>query len=164
MQLHGPDTRPPRRRSAFHRCVSRTAVTAATLVWLGAGAALAQNAAPDQGLHVFMNSHCFVCHGQMGYGGVGPKFRDDQFLGVANYVIAQILLGRGIMPAYADKLNDREIAAVASYIRNSWGNKYGTVKPEQVAEARKKIQQQGNQVGSSQPPPGSPAGQPAPQK
>ena len=28
----------------------------------------------------------------------------------------------GSMPAYADKLSDQEIADVATYIRNSWGN------------------------------------------
>jgi mono/diheme cytochrome c family protein len=42
----------------------------------------------------------------------------------------------GSMPAYRDKLTDRAIAAVATYIRNSWGNAASTVGADQVAKAR----------------------------
>ena len=41
------------------------------------------------------------------------------------------------MPAYAAKLTDREIADVATYIRNAWGNAAPVVTAEQVAKARK---------------------------
>jgi mono/diheme cytochrome c family protein len=44
----------------------------------------------------------------------------------------------GSMPAYRDKLTDQEIAAVASYIRNAWGNAAPAVEPDQVAKARAK--------------------------
>jgi mono/diheme cytochrome c family protein len=43
----------------------------------------------------------------------------------------------GSMPAYAGKLTDREIADVANYIRNSWGNAAPAVTAEQVAKARR---------------------------
>ncbi|MDA9491264.1 c-type cytochrome [Bradyrhizobium sp. CCBAU 11361] len=43
----------------------------------------------------------------------------------------------GEMPAYAKQLSDEEIAAVANYIRNSWGNSGPLVTPAQVAKARK---------------------------
>jgi mono/diheme cytochrome c family protein len=43
----------------------------------------------------------------------------------------------GSMPAYRDKLSDQEIADVANYIRNSWGNAAPTVTPAQAAEVRK---------------------------
>ena len=43
----------------------------------------------------------------------------------------------GSMPAYAGKLSDQEIADVASYIRNSWGNAAPAVTAEQVAKARR---------------------------
>jgi mono/diheme cytochrome c family protein len=43
----------------------------------------------------------------------------------------------GSMPAYAGKLSDQEIADVATYIRNSWGNAAPLVTPAQVAKARK---------------------------
>jgi mono/diheme cytochrome c family protein len=44
----------------------------------------------------------------------------------------------GSMPAYADKLSDQEIADVATYIRNSWGNSASAVTAAQVAKARDK--------------------------
>ncbi|MEO6840357.1 MAG: cytochrome c [Bradyrhizobium sp.] len=43
----------------------------------------------------------------------------------------------GSMPAYANDLSDQEIADVATYIRNSWGNSASAVTSEQVARARK---------------------------
>jgi mono/diheme cytochrome c family protein len=43
----------------------------------------------------------------------------------------------GSMPAYARKLLDQEIADVATYIRNSWGNAAPAVTSDQVAKARK---------------------------
>jgi mono/diheme cytochrome c family protein len=42
----------------------------------------------------------------------------------------------GSMPAYGEKLSDQEIADVATYIRNSWGNAAPAVMPAQVAKAR----------------------------
>jgi mono/diheme cytochrome c family protein len=43
----------------------------------------------------------------------------------------------GSMPAYAGKLTDQEIADVATYIRNAWGNAAPAVTPGQVAKARR---------------------------
>jgi mono/diheme cytochrome c family protein len=43
----------------------------------------------------------------------------------------------GSMPAYAKQLSDREIADVANFIRNSWGNAAPPVTPAQVARARR---------------------------
>jgi mono/diheme cytochrome c family protein len=43
----------------------------------------------------------------------------------------------GSMPAYAGKLSDQEIADVATYIRNSWGNAAPPVTPGQVKKARR---------------------------
>jgi mono/diheme cytochrome c family protein len=43
----------------------------------------------------------------------------------------------GSMPAYAKQLSDQEIADVANYIRNSWGNAAPLVTPAQVARARR---------------------------
>jgi cytochrome c6 len=83
------------------------------------GTALAADG--EAGAQVFMQSRCFVCHGELGTGGAGPKFRDNPFLQFSDYVVGQILLGRGIMPSFADKLDDQHIAVVASYIRNSLG-------------------------------------------
>nr|WP_298721224.1 cytochrome c [uncultured Steroidobacter sp.] len=40
------------------------------------------------------------------------------------------------MPGFAEKLDDDEIAAIASFVRNSWGNKAGQVMEKQVAKQR----------------------------
>jgi mono/diheme cytochrome c family protein len=42
-----------------------------------------------------------------------------------------------VMVPWKDNLKDEEIAAVASYVRKSWGNDASIVKKEQVAEIRK---------------------------
>lgn len=94
----------------------------------------------DAGRHVFMQARCFACHGEYGFGGVGPRFRENRFLGMSDYVIGQILIGRGVMPSFAKALDDKQIAQVASYIRNSWGNQFGAVKPDEVAKVRQAIQ------------------------
>jgi mono/diheme cytochrome c family protein len=43
----------------------------------------------------------------------------------------------GSMPAYARKLTDQEIADVATYIRNAWGNAAPAVTAAEVAKARR---------------------------
>jgi mono/diheme cytochrome c family protein len=43
---------------------------------------------------------------------------------------------KGSMPAYAAKLSDQEIADVATYIRNAWGNAAPHVSAAEVAKAR----------------------------
>ncbi len=43
------------------------------------------------------------------------------------------------MPAFAWKLDDRQVAAVATYLRNNWGNAAPAVSAEQVAKLRDKL-------------------------
>jgi mono/diheme cytochrome c family protein len=43
------------------------------------------------------------------------------------------------MPSFAWKLNDRQIADVSTYVRNSWGNQAQAVTPGKVAEMRRKL-------------------------
>jgi mono/diheme cytochrome c family protein len=43
------------------------------------------------------------------------------------------------MPAFAWKLDDQQVAAVATYVRNSWGNAAPAVTPDQVARLRNKL-------------------------
>jgi mono/diheme cytochrome c family protein len=135
---------------------SSLASTGAVLIFASVcgwtGPALAQN--ETDGPQTYMRSGCFVCHGQMGEGGAGPRLRGDPFLSISDYVVAQILLGRGIMPSFGQTLNDQQIAAVASYIRTSWGNNYGDVKPQEVAQIRKKLESM-NQAAVGPPPPSS---------
>jgi mono/diheme cytochrome c family protein len=98
-----------------------------------------QDGKESPGRTVFMQARCFACHGEYGFGGVGPSFRQNRFLGMGDYVAGQILIGRGVMPSFADALNDKQIAEVATYIRNSWGNQFGPLTPEDVAKVRQEI-------------------------
>jgi mono/diheme cytochrome c family protein len=43
------------------------------------------------------------------------------------------------MPKFGWKLNDAEIADLATYVRNAWGNQAGAVGAEQVAKIRKQL-------------------------
>jgi mono/diheme cytochrome c family protein len=40
------------------------------------------------------------------------------------------------MPRFDQILGDEEIALVATYIRNSWGNRFGLVEEEEVSKKR----------------------------
>lgn len=122
---------------------------AGAAVWGISGIALAQRpdgaahpAGAPSGAQVYMQARCFACHGEYGYGGAGPRFRENRFVGLTDYVVGQILVGRGIMPSFANTLDNEQIAAVASYVRTSWGNKFGPVKPQQVAQVRQQVQLQ----------------------
>lgn len=124
-------------------CRARTrrlalSVAALSLLVVGLRPAAAQ---PDA-RRIYVDQGCAVCHGLMGRGGVGPDFVGDHFLALGDYAIVQILVGRGQMPGFADKLSDEQIAAVATYIRQSWGNKLGELSPDQVKQLRAKIQNQ----------------------
>jgi mono/diheme cytochrome c family protein len=92
----------------------------------------AQNAV--DGAMVFQNSGCGGCHGANGEGGIGPALAGNANLADAHAVVDQILHGGGGMPPFA-QLTDEEIAAVAEFIRSSWGNAFA-VTPAVVAERR----------------------------
>ena len=112
------------------------------VLFLISGAFLSPSSAADRassGFDTYMHSGCFVCHGQLGYGGAGPGFRGDKIIAADDYVIGRIVLGGGIMPAFGKKLSDKEIAAVATYIRTSWGNNFGPIDPQQVTNTRRTL-------------------------
>jgi glucose/arabinose dehydrogenase/mono/diheme cytochrome c family protein len=89
----------------------------------------------QQGQQVFSNQ-CTACHGAQGQAGVGPALADNQFVTQADPepVIDIVVHGQGQMPGFGDVLSDEQIAAVVSYIRNSFGNDASVVSPEEVAE------------------------------
>ena len=60
------------------------------------------------------------------------------------------------MPAFGDQLDNQQIAAVVSYIRNAWGNSASTVSPEQISGGQ---EQQGGQTGGSPTPTAESSGQ-----
>jgi len=63
-------------------------------------------------------------------------------LGDPNPVIATVLNGLkgslGQMPAWKDKLDDQQIAAVVTYLRQAWSNRATAVTPAMVAATRSK--------------------------
>jgi predicted lipoprotein with Yx(FWY)xxD motif/cytochrome c5 len=79
---------------------------------------------------------CASCHGREGEGAGGVKLAGNSQLGNVRNVIGQIVGGGQEMPAFGRLLSDREIAAVATYIRNSWGNQFGVITEEEVKAAR----------------------------
>jgi mono/diheme cytochrome c family protein len=90
------------------------------------------------GGEVYAN-RCTFCHGAEGEGGDrGPAQAGNPELAYASYTADRILHGYGYkkMPAFAGRLSDEEIANVATYIRNSWGNNFGAVSTAQVAARR----------------------------
>jgi mono/diheme cytochrome c family protein len=103
-----------------------------------------------QGEPIYLE-RCEKCHGESGRGGM---FSAPAVAGSAiaqsedpSSLINLIMYGQGKapgvsfgaweqMPAYAEILNDSQIAAVSNYVRGSWGNRASIVTPEQVAEQR----------------------------
>ena len=88
--------------------------------------------------------NCVDCHRLNGKGlpGTFPALDGDPFVtGAPGPVIATVLKGRkgqlGQMPTWKDKLDDGQVAAVVTYIRQAWSNMAPDVTPAQVAEIRK---------------------------
>jgi mono/diheme cytochrome c family protein len=97
---------------------------------------------------------CGLCHGNDGMGkpGQAPPFaRSEWALGNPNRMIRIPLAGLAgpvqvagtewnlAMPAMGAALPDDDLAAVLTYIRQSWGNKASAVTPEQVKAVRAEV-------------------------
>ncbi|WP_043114891.1 cytochrome c oxidase subunit II [Solimonas soli] len=84
-------------------------------------------------------ANCSACHQASG-AGLPPNFPSLHGSKIANGPaeahIEQILKGKNLMPPFP-QLSDEDIAAVATYERQSWGNKGSVVQPSQVAALRK---------------------------
>lgn len=85
--------------------------------------------------HDLYESKCSVCHGHNGEGIAGPELAGNQFVASSSAIINQILEGNTDhgMPPFRGQLTARQIAAIATYVRNSWGNEFGIVTEETVA-------------------------------
>ena len=90
-----------------------------------------------QGQQIFAST-CSPCHGAQAQGQVGPALAGNGFVGRDQELINTILNGRPEpgMPAFRDQLDDQQIAAVATFVRNSFGNSFGPITPDQVAAQR----------------------------
>jgi Cytochrome c, mono- and diheme variants len=111
-------------------------------VWPGAAAMAGEapsqevfDAAYNLGRSSF-SSNCASCHGANGEGDAGPSLVGNALLAKVNVVTETIIHGYSYMPPFGDVLTDAQVAAIATYIRNSWGNEYGFVSPEDAEAAR----------------------------
>ncbi len=95
----------------------------------------------QQGRQIYQN-YCVTCHGVEGRGVLYPEtvlYKNALVAGAPEEVIKIILDGRegpGIMPGWRTTLNDEEIAAVATFIRQAWANRATAIPPGMVAEVR----------------------------
>jgi mono/diheme cytochrome c family protein len=131
--------------------------SAATTAQGPAAAAMPQAPAPAavaaDGAQIFA-SRCASCHQATGAGlpGVFPPLAGSEWVnGDASKVAEILLLGingpitvkgatfHGVMPAFGHQLSDAEIAAVASHVRASFGNKSPAVTADVVKAERAKL-------------------------
>ncbi len=92
----------------------------------------------ERGAKVYA-ANCQACHQANGQGvkGAFPALDGSQVVMSKEQQIAILLNGKGAMPAWK-ALSDVELAAVATFVKNSWGNSAGTaVQPSEFAAARK---------------------------
>ena len=107
-----------------------------------------EQAAAGAGIY---KERCQKCHGESGRGGffMGPPLagsavtQGEDPASLINVIVHGPSLPKGMkfgawetMQAYADVLDDAEVAAVSNYVRGSWGNEAGPVSAEQVRAAR----------------------------
>ncbi len=91
------------------------------------------------GQKVYM-ANCAACHQPAGTGAppTFPALAGSKMVnGPKDAVITQILKGKNMMPPFA-QLSDDDIAAVATFVHTSWGNKGEAVQAADVAAQRGK--------------------------
>ena len=86
-------------------------------------------------------SKCSACHGASGQGGSRgaiPALAGDSLVNASDAagMIGLITHGRSMMPAWKGQLSPGDIAAVATFIRSSWGNKAGPVTEQDVTAVK----------------------------
>ena len=91
---------------------------------------------------VIYSRECASCHGADGTSdGAGPALAGNTALANRTHVITRILEGaidKGMHP-FAAVLNDHEVAAVSTFVRNAWDNANGVVLETDVKPVRDQI-------------------------
>jgi mono/diheme cytochrome c family protein len=87
---------------------------------------------------VVFGTSCVSCHDADGGDGSAPALSGHPSMGARDHIVRQILRGNAAkgMPAFAATLSDRQIAAVATYIRTAWDNAHGVVLETDVKKVR----------------------------
>jgi predicted lipoprotein with Yx(FWY)xxD motif/cytochrome c5 len=79
---------------------------------------------------------CAACHGDRGNEARAAHvaiLENNRRVADARFTVRRVLRGGGYMPGFGGQLSDFEGAAVATLVRNSWGNDYGIVTEEEAA-------------------------------
>ena len=133
--------------------MQRAAIVIATLAAYSTEKVHAQ--APSNGAAIYAAT-CIACHMANGQGVAGqipPLINSDWVIGSEERLIRIILHGvvgeievegemfNGAMPTWGPTFKDEDLAAVATYVRKSWGNKAAPVTAATVARVR--LQHQG---------------------
>lgn len=97
----------------------------------------------EQGQKLF-NHNCSFCHGTDGRAKANefPNLAGSSSLEDVEYIVTNIHQGVAVMPPFP-WFSDEEIAALATYVRNSFGNSYGQVSASDVAAIRGKLEPAG---------------------
>ena len=84
-------------------------------------------------------SDCASCHKPSGEGmpPTFPALAGNSFLSDASAVVKKVYEGGGSMPSHPS-YTAKDLAAVATYVRNTWGNSYGGVSVSDAAGAEPK--------------------------
>lgn len=113
----------------------------------------ASDATMQLGHRIFLNN-CAACHRSNGTGVTGMVSALSASAGMqqpnpANLLRTILIGSRGAateanpteaaMPNFSQKLSDAEVAAVATYVRNSWGNAAAAVTADQVGKVRQSL-------------------------
>ena len=89
----------------------------------------------NSGQHLYVE-FCAECHQTdgMGWSNLYPRLAGNPIviLHDPEPIIDTVLYGQGSMMAFHDRLTSQEIAAILSYIRNSWGNHAPAVSFRQI--------------------------------
>jgi mono/diheme cytochrome c family protein len=108
--------------------------------------ALGQAELIAQGEQLF-EQDCAVCHQPDGTGAppAFPALAGNENLQDLSRIVQNIHQGEGNMPPFPN-LTAEQIAALATYIRNSWGNAFGEVATEEVAAILGGLESAGEQA------------------
>lgn len=105
----------------------------------GGGADLSDAEAIELGAQLYA-VNCAPCHQANGEGNLNrfPALNNNALVTARNpqALLQTVLYGRGVMPGFAPTLNNRELAAVLSYIRNGWDNEAAVITRAEVDQAR----------------------------
>jgi mono/diheme cytochrome c family protein len=91
------------------------------------GGAAAKTSEPVTGEQIFRQT-CQACHMADAKGATGagtiPALAGNPRLAAAAYPITIVLIGKGVMPGFAEYLTPAQMAAVITYVRTNFGNSY----------------------------------------